>query len=68
MNLEDLNSKLPKRLDDLETERRKAIVDQLINDNQENLYEWQKAFLKSLLMSDWHLTARNWIGRTRWRY
>ena len=41
MNLENFNSELSKRLDDLETEKRNRgadIIDQLINDIQEN--EW----------------------------
>ena len=41
MNLENFNSELRKRLDDLETEKRnrdKAIIYQLMNDIQDN--EW----------------------------
>jgi hypothetical protein len=66
MNLENCNSELRKRLDDLETEKRNmgaAIIDQLINDIQENdwyciqngsecdLHEWEKALLVAGLES-----------------
>ena len=66
MNLENFNSELRKRLDDLETEKRNrgaAIIDQLINDIQENdwyciqnrsecdLHGWEKALLVAGLES-----------------
>ena len=66
MNLENFNSELCKRLDDLKTEKRNrgaAIIDQLINDIQDNdwycyhsgiednLHEWEKALLVAGLKS-----------------
>ena len=66
MNLENFNSELRKRLDNLETEKRnkgKAIIDQLINDIRENdwyciqngsecnLHEWEKVLLVAGLES-----------------
>ena len=67
MNLENFNSELRKRLDDLETEKRNkgaVIIDQLINDIQENdwyciqngseceLTGWEKALLVAGLERD----------------
>ncbi len=66
MNLENFNSELRKRLDDLETEMRNkdpVIIGQLINDIQDNdwycfhsgiednLHEWEKALLVAGLKS-----------------
>ena len=66
MNLENFNSELRKRLDDLETEKRNrgaVIIGQLIDDIQDNdwycihsgiednMHEWEKALLVAGLES-----------------
>ena len=66
MNLENFNSEMRKRLDDLETEKRgrgRAIINQLIEDirdnewysiqywGESNLHEWEKALLVAGLES-----------------